>query len=702
MIIDKLELENFGKSTDKQTIEFQKGINLICGDNGEGKSNALKSLSLLLFNYSKGRHQDYINWDKDWFKTKLNLEHLSHKYEIDFSIGKGMDGKLLTIDNEDYYERSEANNKLAEIFSPKLCLASMISFEGETDLITVKPAERREHLKQIYDLDFKVEIARLKALISKLTDEDIAKVKENILLLEAIEYDVNDPPELPFTNDTYEAHKKLIASNNDRIKKAVELNSQRKQLSDQIDNLDLENDAERRTLQVIEANLLKARTELENFSSEIDPNLADDLASYINQLDGLNEDKIAEYEELKKLQKKQRPIRVTEAAKDERLSMKATLSSERSALAKKIENLKSGVCPTCNGEIDAKDISSWEKELKQLDESIDLVTEEILDLRTELDQKKVIEDFNLDVETKIDAYDRAIVDFRKDQKNLKERLEGDINNKKSQIASAIENISLKKDLLEKDVTNNEKELTNCDARKKAIIDSVKALEEQFSKLTEILVTPIETENAEIQGLITKFDTTAKEISLVEKKNVEEVLRQKDNEIKIIQFTDERNKLSSEVAEYAEQKDILMKKFPSYVIATLIKTIEYEMNDFIIKTYEGKYKIKIQEKKDAIYVVYGKKEADVSLASGYEKQVFSLAYKNALNKISGTGVLILDEVDSASSITNSLQLYKIVGSMTDLYQQIIIITHKPEVQELLIDEYNARAYEVKDGSFGRIA
>ncbi len=699
MLINKLELENFGVTEEKQTITFKKGINLITGDNGKGKSTAVKALSLMLFNYAKGRHQDYINWNKDFFKTMLDLEHAGHKYEVKFSAGRGSDGKLLTIDNDDYYERSEANDKLAELFNPKLMLASMISFEGETDLITVKPAERREHLKKIYDLDFKNEIIRIKSLIDSLTDNDIANIEKEILVLESIEYDINELKELPFDEETYNSYIQLTEANSERIKSAVELNSNRKQLVEKLVNLKL-------NASNLENDLNSLELSYSNLNEQEKPVISDSIYDALNKyklsLESFNDDNVKLLEDEISTFRKKRPISIDEDKLSTITSEAGVLLLEISNLNKKIKDLESGTCPTCGGEIKSTDISSWQSDLKDLEEKSKLKKIEIASHKEEIVKKKEIDDFNLNVKEMTDKLNSDIEKLKIKNLNDKKDLEKSIEYEEKSIEASKKNIKLETEVLEnkiieadKKISDKNKSIENC---KKEIDDTQVSIDS--SELIDI--EDIENENEIILGKISEYIQISTERNLIIKKNESEELRKIAATSKIKDLKIERDTLASEVAEYKEQKDILNKRFPSFVIATLIKTIEFEMNDFIIKTYEGKYTIKIVEKKDAIYVVYGAKEADVSLASGYEKQVFSLAYKNALNKISGTGVLILDEVDSASSIENSLQLYKIVGSMTDLYQQIIIITHKPEVQELLINEYNALAYEVDNGKFRRIA
>jgi DNA repair ATPase RecN len=98
------------------------------------------------------------------------------------------------------------------------------------------------------------------------------------------------------------------------------------------------------------------------------------------------------------------------------------------------------------------------------------------------------------------------------------------------------------------------------------------------------------------------------------------------------------------------------------------------------------------------MVYGPKNADAGsgLSSGYEKSIFSLAWKWALSKVQNNRTLLMDEVDSAASQKNSLIFYRTIGDSMKLFDQILIVSHKEQTRELLENEYNARVFTFVDG------
>ena len=59
MIITKIELENI-TTHKKTTIDFHRGLNLLYGPNGTGKSTVLKMIGFVLFDFLPGSQKNYI------------------------------------------------------------------------------------------------------------------------------------------------------------------------------------------------------------------------------------------------------------------------------------------------------------------------------------------------------------------------------------------------------------------------------------------------------------------------------------------------------------------------------------------------------------------------------------------------------------------------------------------------------------------
>ncbi|PHI12354.1 SMC family ATPase [Fusobacterium polymorphum] len=88
MIIKKVQLENY-RSHSNTTIEFTKGVNLILGKNGRGKTSILEAISTVMFN-TKDRT------GKETGKSYIKFGEKSSKVDIDFIANDGREYNLKT------------------------------------------------------------------------------------------------------------------------------------------------------------------------------------------------------------------------------------------------------------------------------------------------------------------------------------------------------------------------------------------------------------------------------------------------------------------------------------------------------------------------------------------------------------------------------------------------------------------------------
>ena len=74
MNITKIKLENF-RNYSKQEIEFNNGINVIYGDNAQGKTNILEAIFLCSMgkSFRTTRDKDLIKLNESY--TKINIEY---------------------------------------------------------------------------------------------------------------------------------------------------------------------------------------------------------------------------------------------------------------------------------------------------------------------------------------------------------------------------------------------------------------------------------------------------------------------------------------------------------------------------------------------------------------------------------------------------------------------------------------------------
>lgn len=173
MLIKELELNRF-RSYESQKIEFDKGINIIYGNNGEGKTNIVEAIYLLSigrsFRTSKDKEMINLNYDTSYIKALV--ENNQRQFKIEYKIGRSSK-KAIKIN-------SLPIEKLTEL----LGIINVVIFSPE-DLRLVKdgPKERRSfidrEISQIKPKYFQLLSSYHKTLIQRnnlLKEQNIDKI----------------------------------------------------------------------------------------------------------------------------------------------------------------------------------------------------------------------------------------------------------------------------------------------------------------------------------------------------------------------------------------------------------------------------------------------------------------------------------------------------------------------------------------------
>lgn len=137
MILKKLELRNF-RNYDHLFLELNKKINILVGDNAQGKTNVLESIYLLAITKS---HRTFI--DKNLIKDKCNITKVkglvkfnNNNYDDELEIMINQKGKKVSINNKKIKKLSDYISKLnVIIFSP-----------DDLEIIKGSPVDRRKFL----------------------------------------------------------------------------------------------------------------------------------------------------------------------------------------------------------------------------------------------------------------------------------------------------------------------------------------------------------------------------------------------------------------------------------------------------------------------------------------------------------------------------------------------------------------------------
>jgi DNA replication and repair protein RecF len=135
MDIKSFQLDNFRNYCD-QKIEFQKGINLLVGENGQGKTNILEGINYLLTgkSYRAKQEQELIRWGEKNFYLKANCQIKDRTVGLEsyFETGK----KVMKINKLSIRRLSDYVGTVnAVFFSP-----------DDLNIVKKSPNERRRFL----------------------------------------------------------------------------------------------------------------------------------------------------------------------------------------------------------------------------------------------------------------------------------------------------------------------------------------------------------------------------------------------------------------------------------------------------------------------------------------------------------------------------------------------------------------------------
>lgn len=164
MIISSLKLVNF-RNYENLEIEFDKKLNVILGENGEGKTNILEAIYLNAFgkSFRTSKDKDLIKFNEKEFYTKINLISKDIEEKIEISLKNGE--KSIKVNNNNIKKLSELMNHVHIVnFSPE-----------DLKIVKEDPEKRRRFIDTT--------LCKLKpGYLSALSNYKRALMQKNILL----------------------------------------------------------------------------------------------------------------------------------------------------------------------------------------------------------------------------------------------------------------------------------------------------------------------------------------------------------------------------------------------------------------------------------------------------------------------------------------------------------------------------------------
>ncbi len=711
LFISHLYIKNFG-IIQEADLYFNKGLNLILGsDNGSGKTTILEAISLLLFNKINGTLEGHICWtpgvNAKGFKLSMDFILYDQECHQDYIYENNSGNRNLTIGDQ-FATNSNAVKLLGRYLDVKQNLSTIFAFEDSVDLIAIKPSERREHLKNLYDLDFKKGIEDIDNKI-KIENEKIIDVDKKMFSIENYSYNYYQIKELPYSQEEVNKFQKevdtistkMLSIDNDKKRK----NSLSIALEEEKNKIDKINKA----IEDKKDSLVVKENNIQNLKKKVDRGLIEKaIEDYKKNIQSLmdNDGSKKIKDEMESIILERVPI-----FDEGKLS---NLRTEANQIEGSYKSLRDGLitmkekksCPVCGTPATEEHIAIHEQRIFNKKKILDDIKKEVSSLE---DQYNKIQDIIKRNNAKTEERNRLL----KRIQDIDTRIQSDIDlhkslikSKKEELNKFDENFDRQLKVLEEAYNETILAIKDLEKEKEESLKKVLNIEEEINSIYSIdndQVTFFIKEKESLLSKIQSYNNIIQENKINAKNNEDTDLLKSKHSVQLNDLKLQKNKVLEELKRYDEEKNILRKSFPTFVLQFFIKTIEKSMNEFLKKTYNNRYTISIQEKKDAMYIYYGPSNAETSYASGYEKALFSLAYKDALNHIQSLKFLILDEVDKQAMSKNSLKLYEMMGEMIEQeqYNQIITITHVDKTQGFMESSLNATIFYAKDGYVNKL-
>lgn len=713
MFIKTLSLRNF-KSIRHAEFKFKRGIICFTGNNGEGKSTVLHAILLLLFNTTyEGTLKDSIRWGEKEFEISMTFEHEGSQYEetLLYSLTKGSDRTLIDLNTKEEWTGASAISKLADIIDPEQARAAIVSMENEQNLVTTTPSQRREYLKKIYSLEFKQELSRIASDIEN-TENDIISVQSKKDVLEASEFPLKEEREL-MPEEDYEKAKSVIESIEKELKRLEEKQSRVEELYQERISLSKAIKGLKESIDKAEYDIEYSERCIGDDEKEIDELKKTDYDALLAQeLQSMEEEYSEKKKDLQKLLQsdsynlEQLPTTLTRVSRSYYDQLNGTVSELSHAIkesSSKLEILRKGKCPTCGREISPEEADKEEavlqglkderdsvyKQLKEEADRIDAVkarNDEITESRRRLEAQK--EDHCRSLEYLSSSYELSKNNAMLRSQTKKAEQEGEISRINSNIMLSQTKIDTSRAMIDLYKSQIEEKTT-----------TLRKLEEEYSKYEDVEVSINECKSrlSEPRALVEAYEDDLVYNRSIKVYNEEMKKKAEERDNQVAELSETLEDLRERKSMITVAKGIVQKEFPSFVISRMIESLSVYVNEFLEKVYP-KYTISIEESKNSLNILYGDYKTDVKMASGFEKSAFSLAYMYALGKIQAYGLLICDEGDSAASDENSARFYRMLGRSTDWLGQIMCITHKEDIKELLKNDFRAQVFTVENGEY----
>ena len=216
MRIKRLKVENF-RNLEKLDIEFSDGVNIIYGNNAQGKTNIIEAIYIFSFgkSFRANRDIELLKFDEEYFLSNIEIMKKDRELEMDFGFDKLSNKKMIKVNGVIQKKVSDIIGKLnVVVFKPE-----------DIKIVTDAPSVRRKYIDYLISSISKVyleNITKYKKVLEErnnLLKEIKIKLKGNRVLEKNDEdfLDVYDKLLSKLNCEIYNERKRVIEKLNDYI-----------------------------------------------------------------------------------------------------------------------------------------------------------------------------------------------------------------------------------------------------------------------------------------------------------------------------------------------------------------------------------------------------------------------------------------------------------------------------------------------------
>ena len=706
--LNKLVLNNF-MCVEHAELYFNDGVNLIVGNNGQGKSTILQAVALCLLEDKRSdRYQEFIMLGKDTCQVELDADVKGSPISIKINLSTKTTTLARTASyNGKVYTNSEVTD-LLDSFDLGYYADIIMSMQNEGDITKLKPSEREAYLQKLFQFDFTEKVDKLKEDLTSIKgsiEYQNAQIEFNTKSIEKRQGEIKELKPLSFQEGDIQSLNSRVKELNDELSKTAELLkrkdevlSKKSELQTTIYNVKQNITGYEHDIELIESNkgvIDTLNQKILDYDAQ-NVELEKEKAGYQKDIDNLKQRLDAQNVERQDVaesiaERHNTFIQRTTELGDINIQL-ANKVAELNHAQKHLDMIKLGTCPECGHAFDRTDQTKY-------NEALDLATkakEEVENLKS----AKQIEVNNADADVKAlrEKLRNKEIEISNTSKDIS-TLEYKIKNLDGQIQiNAASKVRIEEQIKQYSSKMNEVDSIKAKIQKEneSLVNLNKELEDYTNQLTELDgVTTAYTEKQsslmQLQQKISEYNNEIVQNNLILqnneniKKSIEEMTK------KIEESKSSVEGYRRQKATYDEAITLLDKTFPAWLILKTCQMLEHEMNSFIqvifpnmaVKLFQNKRGVEFFYTTDINNgrVLTKDNLLNAKMASGFEKAILSIAFKVALCRAYNLRFAFMDEIDQAGTEENSESLFKAILS-NDLFDQLFVISHKPTVRDVI--------------------